>query len=163
MRRSLKLTSHRDVWVHFSFPHFLQPLDAQIEVDCSHEVSRLLLGCDQNGLTDSTFIKIQNGLLYYSQPCHCPPSIECLGVDCKVGSTNPNQGIMPESHNIWVKYTDGDVDNPIQSWIPSIPVWYSSWTPPNQIFQFHELLPTGNLLSSFYKRCKKTQQWIICS
>jgi head-tail adaptor len=36
--------------------------------------------------------------------------------------SNANQEIIPESHNIWVKYMESDVDNTVQVRIPSIPV-----------------------------------------
>jgi len=54
------------------------------------------------------------GCQYYHQPFHCPTSVECLGLDCKVEYTNANQRIMPESHNIWVQYTASDHDNTFQ-------------------------------------------------
>jgi hypothetical protein len=72
-----------------------------------------------------------------------------------------NQGIMPESHNIWVQYTDSDLNNTFQGRVSSFPVLYFSWTPPNQILQFQEHLPAGKLISTFSQRCKKTQQWIL--
>jgi len=72
-----------------------------------------------------------------------------------------NEGIMPESHMIWVQCTDSDLDNTFQGRVPSFPVLHLSWTPPNQIFQFQEHLPTGKSISTFSKRCKKTQQWIL--
>jgi len=121
-----------------------------------------VLGYDQNVLIDSVFIKLQNGLLYYRQPFHCPTSVEHLRHDCKVEYTDANQGIMPESHNIWVQYTDSDLDNTFQGRVPSVPVLYFSWTPLNQILQFHERLPAGKSISTFSKRCKKTQRWILC-
>ena len=89
----------------------------QIEQDWGHEVSGLMLGYDQNVLLDSIFIKLQNGLLYYRQPFHCPTSVECLVLDCKIEYTKANQGIMPEAHNIWVQYTqieENDLNNTFQ-------------------------------------------------
>jgi len=68
---------------------------------------------------------------------------------------------MPESHNIWVQYMDSDLDNTFQGRVPSFPVFYFSWNPQNQILQFPERLPTGKSISTFLKRCKKTQQWIL--
>jgi hypothetical protein len=159
--RSIKLTSLRDASVDFGIPNFGQLFRTQIEDDWGHEVSGLVLGYDQNVLIDSVFIKLQNGLLYYHQPFHCPTSVERLGLDCKVEYTDANQGIMPESHNIWVQYTDSDLDNTFQGRVPSFPVLYFSWTPPNQILQFQERLPAGKSISTFSKRCKKTQQWIL--
>jgi len=100
MCRSIKLTSLRYAWVDFGIPNFEQLFSTQIEDDWGHEVSGLVLGYDQNVLIDSVFIKLQNGLLYYRQPFHCPTSVKHLGLDCKVEYTDANQGIMPESHNI---------------------------------------------------------------
>jgi hypothetical protein len=103
-------------------------------------------------------------MLYYRQPFHCPTSVERLGLDCKVEYTNANQGIMPEAHNIWVQYMQSEenvLDNTFQRQIPSFPVLYFSWTPPNQILQFRDHLPGGNALSTFSKRCQKTQQWVL--
>jgi len=160
--RSIKLTSLRDASVDFRIPNFGQLFHTQIEEDWGHEVSGLVLRYDQNVLIDSIFIKLQNGLLFYHQPFHCPTSVEHLGLDCKVEYTNANQGIMPESHNIWVQYTDSDLDNTFQGQVPSFPVLYFSWTPTNQILQFQECLPAGKLISTFSRRFKKTQQWILC-
>jgi len=162
MCRSIKLTSLRDALVDFRIPNFGQLFRTQIEDNWRHEVSGLVLGYDQNVLIDSVFIKLQNGLLYYRQPFHCPTSVERLGLDCKVEYMDANQGIIPESHNIWVQYTDSDLDNTFQSRVPSFPVFYFSWTPPIQILHFQEGLPAGKSKSTFSKRCKKTQQWILC-
>jgi hypothetical protein len=159
--RSIKLTSLRDASEDFGIPNFGQLFRAQIEEDWGPEVSGLVLGYDQNVLLDSIFIKLQNGLSYYCQPFHCPTSVQHLGLDCKVEYTDANQGIMPESHNIWVQYTESDHDNTFQGRVPSFPVLYFSWTPPNQILQFQERLPAGKAISTFSKRCKKTQQWIL--
>jgi hypothetical protein len=68
---------------------------------------------------------------------------------------------MPESHNIWVEWTESDLDNTFQGRVSSFPVLYFSWTPLNQIHQFQERLPTGKAISTFSKWCKKTQQWIL--
>jgi len=136
MCRSIKLTSLRDASEDFGIPNFGQLFRAQIEVDWGHKVSGLMLRYDQNVLLDSIFIILQNGLSYYHQPFHCPTSVERLGLDCKVEYTNANQGIMPESHNIWVQYTESDLDNTFQCRVPSFPVLYFSLTPPNQILQF---------------------------
>ena len=159
--RSIKLTSLSYASVDFGIPNFVQLLRTQIDNDWGHKVSGLVLGFDQNVLIDSVFIKLQNGLLYYCQPFHCPTSVEHLGLDCKVEYTNANQGIMPESHNIWVHDTDSDLDNIFRGQVPPFPVLYISWTPPNQILQFQERLPAGTPISTFCKRCKNTQQWIL--
>jgi len=98
------------------------------------------------------------------QPFHIPTSVERLGLDCKVEYTNANQGIMPEAHNIWVQYMqseENDLDNTFQCQIPSFPVLYFSWTPPNQILQFQKHLPTWKAILTFSKWCKKTQQWVL--
>ena len=121
------------------FPTFGRLFHAQIEDDSGHEVIGLVLGYDQNVLLDSIFIKLPNGLLYYCQPFHNPTSVERLGLDCKVEYTNANQGIMPESHNIWALYPqseENDLDNTFQGRVPSFLLLYFSWTPPNQILQF---------------------------
>jgi len=134
--RSIKLTSLRDASEDFRIPNFGQLFRAQIEEDWGHEVSGLVLGYDQNVLLRSICIQLQNGLSYNCQPFHCPTSVERLGLDCKVEYTNANQGIMPESHNIWVQYMESDLDNTFQGRVPSFPVPYFCWTPPNQILQF---------------------------
>jgi len=113
--RCIKLTSLRDASVDFGIPNFGQLFHTQIEDDWGHEVSGLVLGYDENVLIDSVFIKLQNWLLYYRQPFPCPTSVERLGLECKVEYTDANQGIMPESHNIWVQYMDSDLDNTFQS------------------------------------------------
>jgi len=159
---SIKLTSLRDASVDFGIPNFGQLLCTQIEDDWGHEVSGLVLGYDQNVLIDSVFIKLQNGLLCYCQPFHRPTSVERLGHDCKVEYTDANQAIMAESHNIWVQYMDCDLDNTFQGQVPSFPVLYFSWTPPNQILQFQEILLARKSISTFSNRCKNTQQWILC-
>jgi hypothetical protein len=114
MCRSIKLTSLRDASEDFGIPNFGQLFRAQLEEDWGPEVCALVLGYNQNVLLDSIFFKLQNGLSYYLQPFHCPTSVERLGLDCKVQYTNANQGIIPESHNIWVQYTESDIDNTFQ-------------------------------------------------
>jgi len=158
---SINLTSLRDASVDFGIPNFGQLFHTQIEGDWGHKVSGLVLGYNQNVLKDSIFIKLQNGLIYYCQPFHCPTSVERLGLDCKVKYSNANQGIMLQSHNIWVQYTDSYLDNTFQGQVLSLHVFYFSWTPPNQIFQFQECLPGRKTILTFPKRCKKTQQWIL--
>jgi len=68
---------------------------------------------------------------------------------------------MAESHNIWVQYTESDLDNVFQGGVPAFPLIYFSWTPPHQILQFQERLPAGKTIPTCSKRCKKTEQWII--
>jgi len=68
---------------------------------------------------------------------------------------------MPESHNIWVQFTDSDLDNTFQGQVASFSLLYVGWTPPNQILQSQEYLPAGKSISTFSKRFKKTQQWIL--
>jgi hypothetical protein len=126
MGRGIELTSLRDVSEDFGIPNFGQLFRAQIEEDYRPKVSGLVLGYDHNVLLDSIFIKLQNGLSYYRQPFHCPTSVERRRLDCKVEYTNANQGIMPESLNIWVQYTDSDLDNTFQGRTPSFPVLYYS-------------------------------------
>jgi hypothetical protein len=163
--RSIKLTSLRDVSEDFGIPHFGQRFRAQIDEDWGHEVTGLVLRYDHNVLVDIILIKLQNGLLYYHQPCHNPTSVEHLGLDCKVEYTNANQGIIPEAHNIWVQYMqseENDLNNTFQGRMPCFVVFYFSCTPPNQILQLQERLPAGKAISIFSKRCKITQQWVLC-
>jgi hypothetical protein len=163
--RSIILTSLRVASEEFGIPNFGSLFRAQIEEDWGHKVCGLLLGYDRNVLFDSIFSTLQNGLLHYRQPFHNPASVERQGLDCKVEYTNANQGIWPEAHSIWVQYTqseENDLDNTFQGRILSFPVLYFSWTPPNQILQFQERLPAGKSISTFSKRCKQTQQWVLC-
>jgi hypothetical protein len=162
MCRSIKFTRLRDATADFGITNFGQLFGTQIDEDWRHEVSELVLGYDQNVLIDSVFIKLHNGLLYYSQPFHRPTSVKCLSLDCKAEYMDANQGIMPDSHNIWVQYMDSDLDNTFQGGVPSVPLLFFSWTPQNQILQFQECLPTGIWISTFSTRCKKTQKWILC-
>ena len=124
--RSIKLTSLRDASDDFGIPNFGQLFRAQIDDDWGHKVSGLMLGYDHNALLDSICSKLQNGLSYYRQPFHCPTSVVRLGLDSKVEYTDANQGIIPESHNIWVQYTESDLDNTFQSRVHSFPVLYFS-------------------------------------
>jgi len=159
---SIESTSLRNASVDFGLPNFGQLFCTHIEDDWGHEVRGRVLEYDQNVLMDSECIQLQNGLLYYHQPFHCPTSVERLGLDCKIDYTDANQGIMHESHNIWVQYVESDLDsNTFQGRVPSFPVLYFSWTPLNQILQFLEHLPAGKSISTFSKTCKKTQQWIL--
>jgi hypothetical protein len=162
--RSIKLTSLRDASEDFRIPNFGQLFRAQINEDWGHQVSGLVLEYDQNVLIDSILTKLQNWLFYYRQSFHNPTSVEHLGLDFKVEYTNANQGIMPEAHNIWVQYTqseENDLDDTVQGGIPCCPVLYCSWTPANQILRFHERLPARKAISTFSKRCKITQQWVL--
>jgi len=159
MCRSIKSTSHRDASEDFGIRSFGQLLCAQIEEDWGPNVSGFVLRYDQNVLIDSIFIILRNGLLYYHQPFQNPTSVECLGLNCKIEYTNANQGIMPEAHNIWVKYTqseENDLNNTFKVQIPSSSGLYFSWTPLNRILQFQERLPASNAISTFSRRCKKT-------
>jgi hypothetical protein len=133
--RSIKLTSLRVASEDFRIPNFRQLFCTQIHEDWEHAVSGLVLGYDQNVLIDSILIKLQNGLWYYGQPFHNLTSVECLGLDCKVEYTNANQGIMSDAHNIWVQYMQSE--------------------------EFQHCLPAGKALSTFSKRCKITQQWVL--
>jgi hypothetical protein len=102
--------------------------------------------------------------LYCHQPFHCPTSVEHLGLDCKVKYTNANQGIMPEADNIWVQYTQSeeiDLNNTFQGRIPSFPVLYFSWTPPNHILQFQARMQAGKALTTFSTWRQKTQQCVL--
>jgi len=159
--RSIKLTLLRDASEHFKISNLGQQLHTQIEEDCGRDFCGLVLGHDQNVLIVRIFIKLHNGLLYYCQPFHCPTSVVCLGLDCKVEYINANQGIMPESHNIRVQSLESDLHNTFQGRVSFFPVLHFSWTPLNQILQFQEHLLTRKWISIFSKWCKKTQQWTL--
>jgi hypothetical protein len=152
--RSIKLTSLRDASVDFGIPNFGQLFHTLIEDNWGHEVSGLVLRYDQNALMDSIFIKLQNDLIYYRQPFHCPTFVECLGLNCKVEYTNANQGIMPESHSVWGQYTGSNRDNTFEGRDSSLPVLYFSWTPPGEILKFQEHLPARNTISTSTGRFK---------
>jgi len=155
----------RDASEDFGIPNFGQLFRAEIKEDWGHEVSGLVLGFDRNVLIDSLFINLHNRPLYYRQPFYCSTSVEHLGLHWNVEYTNANQGIMPESHNIWVQYMqseENDLDNTFQARIPSFPVLYFSWTALNQILQFQESLPAGKAILMFSKRSKMTEQWVLC-
>jgi len=159
--RSIKLTSLRDASVDFGIPNFGQLFHAQTEEDWGHEVSGLVLRYDQNVLIDIICIKLQSGLLYYCQPFHCPTSVERLGLDSKVEYSNANQGIMPESHNIWVQYTDSDLDNTSQGWLAYISCIIlqldsGESDPPISGVPAHR-----KKISTLSKRRRKTQQWVV--
>ena len=161
MCRSIKLTPLRDASEDFGTPNFAQLFSSQIAENWGHNVSGLVLGCDQNVLLDSILIKLQNGLLYHHQPFHNPTSVEHLELDCKVEYSNANQGIMPEANSIWVQYMqseENDLDNTFHGPIHSFPVIYFSWTLLHQIFQCQTRPPARKSLSTFSMRCKKTQQ-----
>jgi len=123
--RSIKVTSLGNASEDFIIPNYECLFCQQIEEDGGLKVSGLVPGYDHNVLLDSIFIQLQNGLLYYYQPFHCPTSVEHLGLDWKVEYANANQGIMPECQNICVQYTeseDNDLDNTVQCWVLSFPV-----------------------------------------
>jgi len=88
--------------------------------DWGHEILGLVLRYDQNVLIVSMLIKLQNGLLYYHQLFHCPSSVECLGLDCKVEYRNANLEIMTYSDSIWIKYTKCDPNNTIDGQVTSL-------------------------------------------
>jgi len=156
--RSIKLTLFNDASADFEISNFQWLFHAQIEVDWWYEVCKLVLRYDQNVFIHSILIKLQNGLLYYRQQIHCATSVEHLRLDCKVEYTNANQGIMPESHNIWVQYMESDFDNTFQGCIHCFTVLYFSWTSPNQILLLQERLPTRWMILTISTRCKITQQ-----
>jgi len=56
--RSIKLTSLRDASVDIGICNFGQLFGIQIEEDCGHEASGLVLGYDQNVLIDNIFIEL---------------------------------------------------------------------------------------------------------
>jgi hypothetical protein len=56
---------------------------------------------------------------------------------------------------------ESDLDNTFQGRDPSFTVLYFGWTPLNQIVQFQDHLLAGKSISTFSRRCKKTQQWIL--
>jgi len=151
----------QDASADFGISHLAQLFYTWIEDNWWHDVTGLVLRYDLNVLIDSIFIYLQNGLLYYYHPFHCPTCVEHLGHDYKVEYTNANQGIMPKSHNIWVQYRDSNLDNTFQGLVSSFPGLYFNWTPPNQILQFQEHLPGRMMISTCSKRCKNTQQWIL--
>jgi len=118
--RSIKLTALQQASVDLGIPNIRQLFSIQNEEDWGHDVSGLVHGYDQNVLIDSILIIVQNGLLYYRQPFYCPISVEHLGINRKVLEYT-NQGIMPESHNICIQYTESDPNNTFQVWIPAFP------------------------------------------
>jgi len=101
---NIELLSVADATVRFSVPNFGQLVHVPIEEDLGHEVSWLVLRHYQNVLIDSIFIHLQNRLLYYHQPFHCPTSVKHVKIDCKVEYTNGNKVIMSESDDIGVQY-----------------------------------------------------------
>jgi len=161
--RSIKLTSLQDASLDCINVNIGQLFHAQMEEYWGHEGSGLVLGYDQNVLIGSIVIKLQNGLLYYHQPFHCAISVEHLGPNCKVKYTNGNQGIMSQSHNIWVQHMESNIHNTFQCQVPAFPVWYICWTPLKQILPFQKPLPAGKTISTLSKRSEKIQQWILYS
>jgi hypothetical protein len=81
---SIKSTSLRAASEGFRIPHCEQIFPPIIHDDWWHEVSGPVFRYDQNVLFDSIFMKLQNGLSYYSQPFHCPTSVEHLRLDSKM-------------------------------------------------------------------------------
>jgi hypothetical protein len=159
--RSHNLTTLREALEDFEIPNFGQLFRAEIEEDRGQEVSGLVLGYNQNVLLDSRLITVQNGLPFYRQLFYCPTSVECLGLECKVEYTHANQEIVPEPHDIYVQYTDSDLDYTFQGQISSFPILYFSQTPLNRILQYQESLPSGKAISTFSTWCKMTQRWIL--
>jgi hypothetical protein len=99
--------------------------------------------------------------MFYHQPFHFPISDEHSRLDCNVEWTNADKEINPESHNIWVQYTESDPDNTYQDSVPSFLSFYISWTQPNQILHFKKRLPTRKPLSNFPNQCNMTKEWIL--
>ena len=153
----IKLTSPRDATEDFRIPNFGQLFRAQTEEDWGHEICGVVIGYAHNALDDNIFGELENRLLYHHELFRSPPSVESVGLDRNVEYTNSNQGIMPESHNIWVQYMDSDLNNTSQGRVPSFPVLYHSLTAQIHILQFQERLHIRKI-STFSKRCKKTQQ-----
>jgi len=101
---SIKLMLLRIASEDVRLPIFGQLFRGQIIEDWTREVRGLVLWHDPNILSDSILSELQNGMLYYHQPFHCPTSVERLGLNCKLEYMNGNQVIIPEVHNIWVQY-----------------------------------------------------------
>jgi len=159
------LTWLRDVSKDFRIANFGQLFHMQIPGDRGLKDSGLILRYDQNILIDSIFTKFQNGLLYYCQPFHNPTHVKHLELDCNIDYTNANQGIMPDAHNIWVLYMNSEenyLDNTFEGRIFTFPWIYFNSTPLNQIIQYDEPLPPRKAISTASRRCKKTQQWVLC-
>jgi len=108
------LTSLHNAHEDFRIPDIELQFCAQIDEDWGHEVSGQVLRFDQNVLNDTLDITLQNGLLYCRQQLHYATSVEFQGLDCEVEYPDANQGIMPESHNISVKYMESDHDDTFQ-------------------------------------------------
>jgi hypothetical protein len=162
--RSVKLKSLTDVAGDFEIPNLGKLFRAQIEEDWGTEITGLVLGYNLKTLMDEVRIKLHNGLSYYRQPFHAPATVERIGLDCKVEYTNANKGMMPRTHTVWVQHAESEhnhLDNNFQGRVPSFPILYFTWTPPNKILQFREHLPDGKILPTFSKRCKKRREWIL--
>jgi len=67
---------------------------------------------------------------------------------------------MPESHNIWIQFTECDLDNTLNGRVTSFPVLYFTWTPLKQILQIQEHLPAGKMRSTCSNRYRQTEHWI---
>jgi hypothetical protein len=76
---------------------------------------------------------------------------------------NANQGIMPQSHKIWIQHTGRDFDNTFQGQVDSCLVLYFSRTLLNQILGFLQHLPGRKMILTILKRCKKTHQCLLHS
>jgi len=68
---------------------------------------------------------------------------------------------MPGYQHIWVQYIESDLDYTFQGRIPSLYELYFGWTWLNQIVQLQVPLPARKPISTFSKKFKKTQQWIL--
>jgi len=54
-----------------------------------------------------------------------------------------------------------DLDNTLHGQIPSFPILFYRWIPPNQTLQCQHWLPARETLWSLSKQCQKTQQWLL--
>jgi len=158
---SNKVITHSDISVDFGIPNFGQLCHTQINEDCGNKVSQLLLRYNQNVLINIIYIKLQIGRLYCHQPFHCPTLVDHQELNCQVEYSNANEGIMPESHNIWVQYMQSEFGNAFQGQVSSFPVLYISLTTTHQIEDFQKPLTAWKTISTFSKRCKSTQQWLL--
>lgn len=64
-----------------------------------------------------------NRLLNGYQPLHSPMSVQYPEPDYKVDNTNANQGILPESQNNQIQYTDV-LKLPFQDYVPIFNLFY---------------------------------------
>lgn len=134
----------------------------QIDKNWRHEVCGSKLGYDQNVLLDSVCIRLLTMQLHNRHPFHNTISIVHWGHDCKPEYMNGNQGIMPESHYIWVQYMPSQVynlDNSFQWPIPSCPVQNYCGAAPNQLVHFQQHLPYGPMILTFSMQCNMSPHW----